>query len=61
VTQLYEPGVPRVLEAVVAVVPAVGVEPVVEELPQAEITRVIANATPNRSAKRDLFVISPPT
>jgi hypothetical protein len=28
----------------------VGVEPVVEEPPQAEITRVIAKATPRRSA-----------
>jgi hypothetical protein len=44
--QLNEPGVPRVLE----VVPAVGVVPVVVVPPQAEITMVIASATPNRSA-----------
>ncbi len=50
-TQLYEPGVPRVPDVVaeVEVVPAVGVEPDVEELPHAEITMVIASATPNRS------------
>ena len=51
-TQLYEPGVPRVLDVVaeVGVVPAVGVELDVEELPHAEITVVIASATPNKSA-----------
>jgi hypothetical protein len=62
-TQLYEPGVPRVLDVVaeVAVVTAVGVEPDVEVLPHAEITMVIDSATSNRSAKRDFFVIIPPT
>jgi hypothetical protein len=61
-TQLNEPGVPRVPDVVVVPELVVGVEPVVVlELPQAEITMVIASATPNRSAKRDFFVISPPT
>jgi len=54
VTQLYEPGVPKVLDELVGVVPpelVVGVEPLPdEEPPQAEIIMVIANATPNRSA-----------
>ena len=58
-TQLYVPGVPRLLVVVVGVVPAVGVELVVEVPPQAEITMVIASTTPNRSAKRKFFVISP--
>jgi hypothetical protein len=54
VTQLYEPGVPRVLDELVGVVPpelVVGVELLPEEEPpQAEITMVIATATPSRSA-----------
>ena len=50
-TQLYEPGVPRVLDVVVVPEPVVGVVPVVVlELHQAEITMVIDTDTPNRSA-----------